>query len=55
MTVEQTIGFASALKLPHTLPEGITNKREYLEKNIDFLLRSMGIAHTRGTKVSVWP
>jgi ABC-type multidrug transport system ATPase subunit len=51
MTVGQTIEFAAALKAPRKLPEGVTNRKAFIEGNIDFLLRSMGVAHTRDTKV----
>lgn len=51
MTVEQTLTFATALKAPSSLPDGVKDRDDFLLKHTDFLLRSMGIAHTRQTKV----
>ncbi|CAK4030884.1 ABC transporter [Lecanosticta acicola] len=51
LTVGQTIDFATRMKVPHRLPEGITDPKEYQRMSRDFLLRSMGIEHTHETKV----
>ena len=37
--------------VPHHTPSEYPNPEEYRKKNCDFLLRSMGIAHTHDTKV----
>jgi ABC-type multidrug transport system ATPase subunit len=51
LTVRETMDFATALKSPATLPEGFKNAKEHRKLIADFLLRSMGIAHTGQTKV----
>ncbi|KAL1310558.1 hypothetical protein AAFC00_000837 [Neodothiora populina] len=51
LTVGNTMDFATRLKLPDNLPEGATGREEYRLHMKDFLLRSMGIAHTADTKV----
>lgn len=51
LTVGQTMDFASRLKVPFKLPDGVTSKDELRLENRDFLLESMGIEHTRETKV----
>ncbi|KAM0327218.1 hypothetical protein ACHAQA_006352 [Verticillium albo-atrum] len=51
LTVEDTINFAARMKVPSHLPPGIGSAEEYVKKNKDFLLRSVGIAHTASTKV----
>ncbi|OAA59703.1 ABC multidrug transporter [Niveomyces insectorum RCEF 264] len=51
LTVGQTIDFATRLKVPFRLPDGATSKEAVRRENVDFLLESMNISHTRGTKV----
>ncbi|KAL5611322.1 hypothetical protein FOBRF1_007439 [Fusarium oxysporum] len=51
LSVEQTIDFATRMKVPYHLPAGITTHQEYVKFYKDFLLRSVGISHTAGTKV----
>lgn len=51
LTVGQTMDFASRLKIPHKLPEGVTSAEALRTENRDFLLKSMGIEHTVDTKV----
>ncbi|KAI9146800.1 ABC multidrug transporter atrB [Paramyrothecium foliicola] len=51
LTVEQTIDFATRLKVPHHLPSNMSTADEFQQINREFLLRSMGIEHTRDTKV----
>ncbi|KAK4183343.1 ABC-2 type transporter-domain-containing protein [Podospora australis] len=51
LTVGQTMDFATRLKIPTKLPDGVQNAEQYRQETMDFLLESMGITHTRGTKV----
>jgi ATP-binding cassette subfamily G (WHITE) protein 2 (SNQ2) len=51
LTVGQTIDFATRMKVPFNLPSNFTTPEEYQKNNRDFLLNSMGIAHTNDTKV----
>jgi ABC-type multidrug transport system ATPase subunit len=51
LTVGQTIDFATRMKMPSNLPASRSNPEEYQREIKDFLLRSMGIAHTHETKV----
>lgn len=51
LTVGQTIDFATRMKVPHNLPSNFGSPVEFQQKNRDFLLKSMGIAHTHDTKV----
>lgn len=51
LTVGETIDFATRLKVPYHTPSQYANAEEYRKQNRDFLLRSMGIAHTEGTRV----
>lgn len=51
LTVGQTIDFATRMKVPSNLPASNSNPEEYQKETKDFLLRSMGIAHTHDTKV----
>ncbi|KAB5576146.1 ABC-2 type transporter-domain-containing protein [Coniochaeta sp. 2T2.1] len=50
LTVRETMDFATRLKIPFTLPEGLTAEEIQTETR-DFLLQSMGIEHTIDTKV----
>ncbi|KAM0307410.1 hypothetical protein ACHAPM_000125 [Fusarium culmorum] len=51
LTVGQTMDFASRLKLPFQLPQGVNSHEELRTETRDFLLKSMGIEHTIDTKV----
>ncbi|EPE02908.1 abc transporter [Ophiostoma piceae UAMH 11346] len=51
LTVGQTIEFATKLKIPFHLPDGIKSVEEYTDETRDFLLESMGITHTADTPV----
>ena len=51
LTVGNTIDFAMRLNVPHHLPSGVKNAEEYAQVNEEFMLKAMGIEHTRGTKV----
>ena len=51
LTVGQTIDFATKMKVPSHLPSSMRNDREFQQEQRDFLLKSMGISHTDGTKV----
>lgn len=51
LSVGATMDFATRLKVPAVLPEDMGSREEFREHFKDFLLRSMGIDHTAGTKV----
>ena len=51
LTVGQTIDFATRMKVPSHLPEGTADSNTFQQRNAEFLLKSMGIFHTRDTKV----
>lgn len=51
LTVGRTMDFATRLKIPDQLPNDKHNPEEFRKDFKDFLMRSMGIAHTAGTKV----
>ncbi|KAI5307634.1 hypothetical protein KEM55_007783, partial [Ascosphaera atra] len=51
LTVNQTMDFATRMKVPSTLPEGYENGEAFRRDRKDFLLKSMGIEHTGDTKV----
>ncbi|KAK5991596.1 ABC multidrug transporter atrB [Cladobotryum mycophilum] len=51
LTVRQTMDFATRLKVPFRLPEGVNTQEDYRFEMRDFLLKSMGIEHTLDTKV----
>jgi ABC-type multidrug transport system ATPase subunit len=51
LTVGQTMDFATRLKVPYHLPNGITSQEEIRAETRKFLLKSMGIEHTEDTKV----
>lgn len=51
LTVGQTMDFATRLKIPAKLPNGINSDEELRSETRDFLLQSMAIEHTVGTKV----
>jgi ABC-type multidrug transport system ATPase subunit len=51
LTVGQTLDFATRLKIPFRLPQGVQSDEELRNETKDFLLQSMGIEHTHDTKV----
>lgn len=51
LTVGQTMDFATRLKIPFQLPQGVSDREEWRVETRDFLLQSMGIEHTNDTKV----
>lgn len=51
LTVGQTLDFATRLKVPFKLPNGVGSKEELHKESKDFLLRSMDIEHTVDTRV----
>ncbi|KAL2012450.1 hypothetical protein VTN00DRAFT_5168 [Thermoascus crustaceus] len=51
LTVGQTMDFATKLKIPFHLPNGVASAEEYRQEAKEFLLESMGISHTHDTKV----
>ncbi|KAL1962345.1 hypothetical protein VTN77DRAFT_9758 [Rasamsonia byssochlamydoides] len=51
LTVGQTMDFATRLKIPFCLPQGVKSSEELRAETRDFLLQSMGIEHTYDTKV----
>lgn len=51
LTVGQTIDFATKMKVPFHLPTGMNKDVDFQRQSRKFLLNSMGIAHTEGTKV----
>lgn len=51
LTVGQTIDFATKMKVPAHLPSSIRNDREFQQEQRNFLLKSMAISHTDGTRV----
>ncbi|KAL5344219.1 hypothetical protein ACLOAV_010837 [Pseudogymnoascus australis] len=51
LTVGQTIDFATKMKVPANLPADTGDSVEFERRNKEFLLKSMGIAHTHDTKI----
>ncbi|KAJ5741524.1 hypothetical protein N7533_010933 [Penicillium manginii] len=51
LSVGDTINFATRLKVPFHLPPDIKNEEEYAQIYKEFLLKSLGITHTKDTKV----
>jgi ABC-type multidrug transport system ATPase subunit len=51
LTVGQTMDFATRMKVPFHLPNGVSSAQAYQTQMRDFLLQSMGIEHTHETKV----
>jgi ATP-binding cassette subfamily G (WHITE) protein 2 (SNQ2) len=51
LTVGKTIDFATRLNVPETLPRGTENRETFRQEFMNFLLDSMGIGHTKDTKV----
>jgi hypothetical protein len=43
--------FATRLNIPETLPKNAESREDYRTKYKAFLMDSMGISHTEGTKV----
>lgn len=51
LTVGQTMDFATRMKIPHNLPEGVASQEEFCTQTKQFLLEALEISHTAGTKV----
>lgn len=51
LTVGQTMDFATRLKIPFHLPDGVASPEAFRQETKKFLLESMGIEHTNDTKV----
>ncbi|KAL3447866.1 ABC-2 type transporter-domain-containing protein [Aspergillus insuetus] len=51
LQVGNTMDFATKLKVPSHLPDGVNSVDEYVKETKNFLLESMGISHTAQTKV----
>lgn len=51
LTVGQTMDLATRMKIPFHRSSNVENGKQYQAKFRDFLLRTMGIEHTVGTKV----
>ncbi|KAL4905523.1 hypothetical protein BDW74DRAFT_17685 [Aspergillus multicolor] len=51
LKVGETMDFATRLKVPFRLPNGVETQEQYREEYKKFLLESMGISHTVDTKV----
>jgi ABC-type multidrug transport system ATPase subunit len=51
LTVQQTMDFATRLKVPYHLPDGVQSREQLRTESRDFLLKSMGIEHTYDTKI----
>ena len=51
LTVGQTMDFATRLKVPFKLPNGVTSGEQLRAETREFLMQSMGIEHTNDTKV----
>ncbi|CAH0025077.1 unnamed protein product [Clonostachys rhizophaga] len=51
LSVEQTMDFATRLKVPFRLPEGISTQEEIRLETRQFLPKCLGIERTRNTKV----
>lgn len=51
MTVGQTIDFATKMKVPYHLPSSMKTDNDFQQEQRTFLLKSMGISHTEGTRV----
>lgn len=51
LTVGQTMDFATRLKMQAQLPQGVASHEALRKEARDFLLQSMAIQHTAGTKI----
>lgn len=51
LTVGQTLDFATRLKVPRNLPSKVQSPEVYRTEMKEFLLESLGISHTKETKV----
>jgi ABC-type multidrug transport system ATPase subunit len=51
LTVAQTMDFATRLKIPFRLPDGVAHAKDLQIETRDFFLEAMGIEHTASTKV----
>lgn len=50
LSVDDTLKFALRTKVPRERPDGL-NKKSFLEEKRDTILNSLGILHTKKTKV----
>lgn len=51
LTVGQTMDYATRLKVPAHLPQGVASKEELRVETREFLMEAMHIQHTKDTKV----
>lgn len=51
LTVGETIDFATRLKIPAQLPAGVETEAAFRAEMRDFLLKTLGLEHTSGTKI----
>jgi ABC-type multidrug transport system ATPase subunit len=51
LSVGQTMDFATRLKVPYQVPEGVKSHEELRTETRNFLLETMGISHTTSTKI----
>lgn len=51
LTVGETMDFATRLKVPYKLPDGVDSASTYAEDSKKFLMEAMNISHTEDTKV----
>ncbi|KAJ6005108.1 ABC multidrug transporter atrF [Penicillium herquei] len=51
LTVGQTMDFATRLKVPFKLPNGVESAEAYSRQSKEFLMETLGISHTHDTKV----
>ncbi|KAJ5708784.1 ABC multidrug transporter atrF [Penicillium malachiteum] len=51
LTVGQTMDFATRLKVPFKLPNGVESPEAYSQQSKEFLMETLGISHTHDTKV----
>lgn len=51
LKVSETLGFASGTKLPGHRPEELKDEKAYVDHTAEKILGSLGIAHTKDTKV----
>ncbi|KAK5800729.1 hypothetical protein VI817_002941 [Penicillium citrinum] len=51
LTVGETMDFATRLKVPYKLPNGVDSASTYAHDSKKFLMEAMGISHTENTKV----
>jgi ABC-type multidrug transport system ATPase subunit len=51
LTVGQTMDLATRMKIPYNIPSTFSSAKELQEAQRDFLLKALGIEHTKDTKV----